>query len=130
MSNYLNKCLHFYLKMASKKIKKTILTKDGYLLVKEHFKESEIKLIKSELTVKPSNVFLMGKRGNQDDMSFEVFKENDEYLSIPKFYGIKKLGEADQNDEFLGDKMKIEFKGSLRPNQENIVNETLEHLLK
>ncbi len=117
--------------MTSKKVIKTILTKDGYLLVKEHFKESELNMIKRELTVSPSNVFSMGKKSKKDDdMTFEIFRENEEYLSIPKFYGIKKIGEAEKNDEFLGDKIKIEFKGGLRPNQENIVNETLEHLLK
>lgn len=117
--------------MTTKKVIKTILTKEGYLLVKENFKDSELKLIRSELTVSPSNVFLMGKKSKQtDNLSFEVFRESDEYLSIPKFYGIKKIGEPDQNEEFLGDNMKIEFKGSLRPDQENIVNETLEHLLK
>ena len=117
--------------MTSKKVIKTILTKDGYLLVKEHFKESELNMIKRELTVSPSNVFSMGKKSKKDDdMTFEIFRENEEYLSIPKFYGIKKIGEAEKNDEFLGDKIKIEFKGGLRPNQENLVNETLEHLLK
>ena len=117
--------------MTSKKIIKTILTKDGYLLVKEHFKDSEIKLIKNELTVKPSNVFLMGRKSIKDDeLSFEVYKENEEYLCIPKFYGIKKLGQPDENDEVIGNAVSISFKGSLRSNQENIVNETLEHLLK
>ena len=118
--------------MSSKKKAKTILTKDGYLLKKENFKESEIKLLKSELTVTPSNLFLLGKKTKKEilDLSFEVYKENDEYLSIPKFYGIDKLGEPDVRDEIIGEELEFKFNGSLRENQESIVAETLEHLLK
>jgi superfamily II DNA or RNA helicase len=112
------------------KIVKTILTKEGYLLNKKHFKDCEVRMIKKELTVKPANTFVMGSKKDDSELEFEVFRENDEYLSIPKFYGIKKLGEPDKNDEIIGESMKMKFTGSLRPLQEDIVNETLEHLLK
>ena len=133
LSIYLNKYYYYYLKMNSKNKIKTILTKEGYLLKKECFKASDLELIKKELKVKPSNTFLIGKRNmakQLDDLTFEVFRENDEYLSVPKFYGINKLGDPDKNDEILGDNINISFNGSLRPNQMNIVSETMEHMLK
>jgi len=109
---------------------KRILTKEGYLLNKKYFKDSELNIIKKELTVKPANTFVMGNKKDDSDLEFEVFRENDEYLSIPKFYGIKKLGEPDKNDEILGTSIEMKFTGNLRPLQKEIVNETIDHLLK
>ena len=115
--------------MSQKKIK-TILTKDGYLLKKENFSNSELMDVRKELTVKPCNTFLMGKSIKIEDITFEVFKETNDYLSIPKFFGLLKFGKPDENDEIIGEKVTIPFKGSLRPNQEDIVNQTLDHLDK
>ena len=99
---------------------KTILTKDGYLLNKNKFNNRELEMIKNDLTVQPQLSYSIGVTNKIE--KFEVYKENDDYLSIPKFYGINKIGQPEFNDEIIGEKISFKFKGNLRPLQEDIVN--------
>jgi len=102
-----------------------ILSKEGYLIKKNKCKNLDE--IKKELTVKPYNPFNYGKKKKSID-SFEVWKENDKYISIPKFYGLDKLGKPDKNEELKGKKNKLKFKGKLRDYQKTIVNKALKHM--
>ena len=111
--------------MESKKYK-TILTKDGYLLDKSKFTKKELENVRKDLTVQPKNSFSPGVKTIIE--SFEVFKETDEYISIPKYYGIKQFGKAKFNDEIIGEKASFKFKGTLRPNQKDIVTKVLDHM--
>jgi superfamily II DNA or RNA helicase len=103
-----------------------ILTKEGYLINKE--KCDIIDEIKKELTVKPYNPFKIGLKKDKKDESFEVYYENDKYLSVPKFYGLNKLGKPDKNEQLTGEKNKLKFNGKLRDYQKPIVNKTLKHM--
>lgn len=105
---------------------KTILTKDGYLLLKSKFKKTELDIIKKELTVKPQLSYSIGIKTKVEE--FPVFKENDTYLSIPKFYGLKNIGKPEVDDQIKGSKIKFKFNGKLRPIQKEIVNEVLDHM--
>ena len=107
---------------------KTILTRDGYLLLKSKFKETELAMIKKELTVKPQVSYSIGIKTKIEE--FPVFKENDEYLSIPKYYGLKYIGKPEKTDEVKGEKVKFKFTGSLRPKQEEIVESVIKHMKK
>lgn len=111
--------------MESKKYK-TILTKDGYLLDKSKFTKKELENVRKDLTVQPKNSFSPGIKTIIE--SFEVFKETEEYISIPKYYGIKQFGKAKFNDEIIGEKASFKFKGTLRPNQKDIVTKVLDHM--
>lgn len=103
---------------------KKILSKEGYLIKKKHCKI--IDEIKKELTIKPYNPFKYGKKTKQE--SFEIWYENDKYITVPKFYGINKLGPPDKNKELKGEKNKLKFNGKLRDYQKPIVNKTLKHM--
>jgi superfamily II DNA or RNA helicase len=107
---------------------KTILTKDGYLLNKNKFTNRELEMIKNDLTVQPQLSYSIGVSNKIE--KFEVYKENDDYLSIPKFYGINKVGQPEFNDEIIGEKISFKFKGNLRPLQEDIVNTVHNHIKK
>ena len=87
-----------------------ILSKEGYLIKKNKCKNLDE--IKKELTVKPYNPFNYGKKKKSID-SFEVWKENDKYISIPKFYGLDKLGKPDKNEELKGKKNKLKRTATL-----------------
>ena len=113
--------------MDSKKYK-TILTKDGYLLNKEKFTKKELDAIKNELTVQPQLSYSIGIKNNLE--KFNVYKENEEYLSIPKFYGISRIGKPELNDEITGTIIDFNFNGNLRPLQQDIVKQVLEHMKK
>ena len=104
---------------------KTILCKEGYLVPKIDKYKNLIEQTKKELTVEP---FQMSTFKKDDCAQFPVFQENDEYLSIPKYYGIKKFGKPDINKEVVGEKIKIKFNGELRPKQKEIVDKVVPHL--
>ena len=62
---------------------KTILTKEGYLLNKKKFSKKELDNIMTELTVQPQQSYSIGQGSKLE--KFEVFRENDEFVSIPKY---------------------------------------------
>lgn len=107
---------------------KTILCKEGYLVPKNEKYKNQIELAKKELNVEPYKSFLINK--NAERVHFNVYQENDEFLSVPKFYGLKKFGLPDQNNEIQGEKIKINFKGQLRPEQIEIIDKVLPYLNK
>lgn len=105
---------------------KTILTKDGYLLLKSKFSGRELDLIRKDLTVKPQISYSIGIKSNIEE--FKVFQENEEYISVPKFYGLKNIGKPEFVDEIKGSKVKFKFNGELRVNQNEIVDKVIKHM--
>jgi late competence protein required for DNA uptake (superfamily II DNA/RNA helicase) len=61
---------------------------------------------------------------------FKVFRETDEYLIVPKFYALEKLGKPEKNTEIKGEEVKINFKGELRESQKELINQVLPKLEK
>jgi superfamily II DNA or RNA helicase len=106
-------------------LEKNILAKEGYLIHKKTNKEF-INKIKEELTVSPFMVF----NKNIKPESFPVYLENEKYLCVPKYYGLKNIGIPAINKEIEGQKVNMEFKGSLRPHQNLIIEEVLEKINK
>ena len=111
--------------MSTKKYK-TILTKDGYLINKKKIDVKNLDMIKKELTVQPLQSYSIGNKTNLE--KFEVFQENDEYLSIPKFYGINRMGKPGLNEEIVGESVNFNFNGELRPLQNDIVSTVFEKM--
>ncbi len=112
--------IYIYIDIFTLLLMETILCKEGYLIKKTSITPDKLTKIKKKLTVKPYNPVIYGK--NQEDKSFEVFQENDEYLNIPKFYGLKKYGNPTKNLEINGDSININFNGSLRDYQQEIID--------
>jgi len=111
---------------------KTILSKDGYLLNKNLFVPTEINNIRNELTVEPFKFGVSYGKKNKDEenLSFKVFRETDDYLIIPKYFGLKKYGLPDKNKELKGEEININFKGDLRDVQKGIVDKVIPTLEK
>ena len=105
---------------------KTILCKEGYLIPKSEKNISQIEIAKKELNVEPYSPYTFGKK--EEPVRFNVYQENDEYLSVPKFYGLKKFGKPDLDKEIKGEKIKIKFNGKLRQLQKEIVDKVLPYL--
>lgn len=103
-----------------------ILNNDWYLINKKTYSKN-ISEIKKELTVRPFNVVSYGKKDNKDD-SFKVFKEDEKYLYVPKFYGLNKYGIPKKNKENKGKKVKLKFKGKLRDYQKEITDISIKHM--
>jgi superfamily II DNA or RNA helicase len=105
----------------------TILCKEGYLVPKNPKFTNIINELKSELTVKPVQNCSFVKN---DDISFPVYQENDEYMCVPKYYGITKIGLPDINKEIKGETVNIQFKGKLRPLQQEIIDSIVPYIKK
>jgi len=105
---------------------KTILSKKGYLLNKKVYTKKEISKIKKELSVRPFMPFNFGVKTKNEII--EVYKENDDFISVPKFYGITNFGIPKENKEYKGKKTKLKFKGELREYQKDIVEKAIKHI--
>jgi len=100
----------------------TKITKQGYIISKNH---PLIKIIKQELTVEPFMTFNIPNKKNN---KFVLYKEEEDNIIIPKYYGIKTLGLPNVFEENDGVPINIIFKGSLRPQQEEIINNIIPYL--
>ena len=105
-------------------MKKTILSKHGYIIPKDIFAD-QIKDIKKELTVEPFQVFQVLRK---QKIKFPVYQENEDYLFLPKYYGLTKFGLPNKNKENNGKNININFKGELREKQQNILKIVIPHL--
>jgi superfamily II DNA or RNA helicase len=73
---------------------KTSLSNQGYSIYKTQITEKEIKDIKDDLTIKP---FSCPGYGNPEDIEpYKLYKENEDKLYVPNFYGKTKYGNAEK----------------------------------
>ena len=100
------------------------ITKEGYIVKKTIHNRDLINEIKKELTVTPHLAF---KHKNLKPSSFKVYQEGENHISIPKFYGIKKLGKPIDKIE-KGVDININIIGLPRENQKIIIKTTIEHI--
>ena len=103
---------------------KSFLSKDGYVLNKSKTNSDLLEQIKNELTVEPYK-FGVSFTTKEKNEFFKVYRETDEFLSIPKFYGVDKLGKPEINKEHNGEEAKINFKGELRDAQKKIIDQVM-----
>ena len=66
----------------------TIVSQNGYKIIKKDYSSKMIKSIKDELTVKP----FVPPNSIQQPKSFQIFRESPKKLYVPRFYGINKYG--------------------------------------
>ena len=105
-------------KYKKEKIIKTILTRRGYAIVKEHFGFRDIHKCKKELTVAPFVNENVAAKPNP----FPVYLESMKKLYLPRHYGIEHFGEPDKIKINKCYDIDLQFKGSLRENQLKPVN--------
>jgi superfamily II DNA or RNA helicase len=103
----------------------TILTKNGYVLLKNHYEDEDIEEIKKECKVSPFVLFDSGVPPS----SFRVYRNSKNQLILPRHYGMDLLGEPDIDrlKDFEPEKISVEFSGSLRKEQQDIVDIYLKH---
>ena len=79
-------------------IMNTILTKDGYLINKKSYDNKFLNSIRNDLTVQPFKLNYGFSKNTDDNIdSFSVYRETEDYLIIPKFYGYEKMGLPTKN---------------------------------
>jgi superfamily II DNA or RNA helicase len=104
--------------------------KKGYTIHKAELPKGEEEFLKKDLFVKP---FVPGAQfGNPNDQStaFPVYRENNNKMYLPRFYGIQRYGVPDRCDIEPGDDIDVPFDMSLRDYQKNIVDIYCNHVSK
>ena len=103
---------------------KSCLKKDGYYVCKNKNSIKLIEEIKNDLTVTPHK-FGISFGVNEKPEYFKVFRETENNIIIPKYYGLKKLGQPEKNKQIIGESVSITFKGGLRDTQKEIIKQVM-----
>ena len=89
----------------------------GYSIIKEEYSSNFLNEIRRDLTVKP---FINSGYG-QEANPFPVYCESKRKLYLPRFYGMKKIGNPETNKLFDAEEINVDFPLNLKPKQEPIV---------
>lgn len=91
------------------------LTKDGYFIKKKNLKIENLKNIKKELTVNPINNYIYQEKNNIK--KYKLYIENNEYICVPKYYGLNKFGNPSKIIEHSGLNNNMNFLSKLKDYQ-------------
>jgi superfamily II DNA or RNA helicase len=94
----------------------TYLGPKGYTIYKECLDSKEQRVIKDELNVRP----FIPKAPIQPP-TYPVYKESATKYYLPRYYGLKNYGEAEENRLPTGDAIALTFQGDLRDYQQRVV---------
>ena len=94
----------------------------GYTIYKESIDSKELASLKDELNVKA----YIPKSPIQPP-SFPIYRENASKIYIPRYYGIENYGEPEAMKIPKGTSINVPFVGSLRPDQQHIVDTFMKH---
>lgn len=98
----------------------------GYILKKSKLSNEELISIRNDLTIAPNVIKGYGAK----PLSFPVYKETKNHIILPKYYGIKRFGNPGTILKEKYEKINVKFNGKLRPKQEEITNDILNHIQK
>ena len=108
----------------------SILSKNGYGILKSALDEKKLESIRKDLTMVPKVNFDMGASKNNslsaDELTFQLYCENEKRIYIPRFYGLQKYGVPSLCKLTSGEDINVDFIGSLRETQQ----EPIENFLK
>tara|TARA_B100002019_G_scaffold292049_1_gene314013 strand:- start:650 stop:2203 length:1554 start_codon:yes stop_codon:yes gene_type:complete len=100
--------------------------KKGYTISKNIISKEDLAFLYKDLFVKPE-IFGFQKNSTEAN-SFPMYRENDNKIYIPRFYGIRRYGLPDNHSISSGNNIQLTFAKSLRDYQTHIVNVFLNHV--
>lgn len=103
----------------------TYLGQKGYTIHKKNICIKEQQFVRDELSVRP----YIPKSPVQPP-AFPIYRESNNKLYLPRFFGIDTYGPPDEINITDGDPIDLSFKGDLRDYQKNIVNTYITHVTK
>jgi superfamily II DNA or RNA helicase len=106
----------------------SILSKNGYGILKSELDEYKLESIRKDLTMIPKVNFDIGKSKNKlsvDDLTFQLYTENEKRIYIPRYYGLQKYGVPSLCKLSSGQDINVNFIGSLRETQQEPINNFL-----
>ncbi len=106
--------------MTSSIASKSYIGQKGYTIPKSALSRSELEFLKKDLFLKPE---IHGPSfGATDDVAFPVYRENDNKIYIPRFYGIERYGMPPRNDLAPGEDINVQFTKEMRDYQTTITD--------
>jgi len=97
------------------------LAKNGYTLLKKNINNTELMQIKKDLEVTPSkHPDYVG-----EDESFKLYKETDNTICVPRYYGETNFGKPTKKVGMRGTKTNMKFNGAIREEQLPIIDSCL-----
>lgn len=108
---------------------KSRLTKQGYIITKTDLSQDQIEMIENDLTIETDIDYKYKKKSTDDSNIFNIYLETvsgDKFV-IPRYYGISKFGIPNDVRFMVNeiDRTNVEFKGTLRPKQIEVMNAIL-----
>lgn len=92
----------------------------GYTIFKSNLSNEQVKKIKKDLIVKPFST-------HGQEISYPIFRESDRKFYLPRYYGIEEFGHPDKRIS-KGNDIQLEFSGTLRDYQYNIIDKYIAHV--
>ena len=100
----------------------------GYVIQKSTLSESELNALKDHLTLAPKENHAVKMMGGGQDKNVIVYRENEEKIYIPRFYGLEHYGMPGKMDIHNGDTIDVPFVSQLRDYQIDITNIYFNHV--
>ena len=103
------------------------LGKKGYTIPKSALTKEDLEFLHTDLFLKPKQ---MGPQygAAEDSEAFPVYRENDNKIYIPRFYGIARYGLPPRSELVAGGDIDIPFTKDLRDYQDKIIGIYMDHV--
>ena len=96
------------------------LGKKGYTIPKENLVKEDLDFLYKDLFCKPMTFGPAAAAG--EDAAFPVYRENENKMYIPRFYGIERYGTPERSEIAPGMDIDVAFPKELRDYQNNIID--------
>jgi superfamily II DNA or RNA helicase len=100
------------------------LGQKGYTISKNELTIEQQKQIRNDLTIKP---YIHNSIGTNENKTFPAYRESNNKLYVPHYYGIDKFGLPKDYKISDGVSIDLKFNGILRDYQEPVVNKFIKH---
>ena len=111
----------------SKICESAYLGKKGYTIPKSVLDASDLKCLYNELKVQPMTSGAV-YNASVDEGAFPVYRENQNKIYIPRFYGTERYGLPHRSEITNGENIDVEFPKPLRDYQNKIVDIYMRHI--
>lgn len=107
---------------------KSYIGNKGYTIPKNVLSPDDLDFLKQDLMLKPENPTAIYGVGTNTDSIFPVYRENENKIYLPRFYGIERYGSPHKATIAPGLDIDVPFVSSLRDYQEKIVDTYMNHI--
>lgn len=109
-------------------LKNAYIGQQGYTILKTDLDPKDIECLKKELILEPNKPYNVGGMQNSVSCSFPVYRENNNKMYLPRFYGIERYGIPSIHNVSKGETIHVPFVNTIRDYQEKIIQVYLDHL--